>query len=82
MIQLGLTPFASRKAGPKEALWQAIVRKNFGCSHFMVAEDHADPQAEIDDGKLFYPRGAAQQMVAEYSEETGIFMVPQREMGF
>lgn len=82
MIQLGLTPFASRKAGPKEALWQAIIRKNFGCSHFMVAEDHADPQAENDDSKLFYPRGAAQQMVAEYSEETGISMVPQREMGY
>ncbi len=82
MIQLGLTPFASRKAGPKEALWQAIIRKNFGCSHFMVAEDHADPQAGIDDSKLFYPRGVAQQMVAEYSEETGISMVPQREMGY
>jgi sulfate adenylyltransferase len=82
MIQLGLTPFASRKAGPKEALWQAIIRKNFGCSHFMVAEDHADPQAGNDESKLFYPRGAAQQIVAEYSEETGISMVPQREMGY
>lgn len=82
MIQLGLTPFASRKAGPKEALWQAIIRKNFGCSHFMVAEDHADPWAGNDGKKLFYPPGAAQKLVADYSEETGIAMVPQREMGY
>lgn len=82
MIQLGLTPFASRKAGPKEALWQAIIRKNFGCSHFMVAEDHADPWAGKDGKELFYPYGAAQQMVSDYSKETGISMVPQREMGY
>ena len=82
MIQLGLTPFASRKAGPKEALWQAIIRKNFGCSHFMVAEDHADPWAGNDGKELFYPHGTAQQLVADYSEETGIAMVPQREMGY
>jgi len=82
MIQLGLTPFAGRKAGPKEALWQAIIRKNFGCSHFMVAEDHADPWAGRDGEDLFYSRGAAQKMVADYAEETGIAMVPQREMGY
>lgn len=82
MIKLGLTPYASRKAGPREALWQAIIRKNFGCSHFMVAEDHADPFAGGEGERVFYPRGAAQQMVAEYSTETGIAMVPQREMGY
>jgi sulfate adenylyltransferase len=82
MIKLGLTPFASRKAGPKEALWQAIIRKNFGCSHFMVAADHADPQAGRDDDKRFYPTGAAQKLVEEYATETGIAMVPQREMGY
>lgn len=82
MIQLSLTSFASRKAGPKEALWQAIIRKNFGCSHFMVAEDHADPWAGKDGKELFYPYGAAQQMVSDYSKETGIAMVPQREMGY
>lgn len=82
MIKLGLTPFASRKAGPKEALWQAIMRKNFGCSHFMVASDHADPLAGKDDDGRFYPRGAAQKLVEEYAAETGIAMVPQREMGY
>ncbi|MGW8194053.1 MAG: adenylyl-sulfate kinase, partial [Desulforhopalus sp.] len=79
---LGITPFASRKAGPKEALWQAIIRRNFGCSSFIVADDHADPVAGSDGEKRFYPRGAAQQLVAEYAEETGIAMVPQRDMGY
>jgi sulfate adenylyltransferase len=82
MISLGLTPYASRKAGPREALWQAIIRKNFGCSHFMVAEDHADPFVGTSNGDRFYPLGAAQKMVAEYSSETGIDMVPQRKMGY
>jgi len=82
MIQLALTPFAARKAGPKEALWQAIIRKNFGCSHFMVADDHADPYAGQDGVELFYPPGAAQKLVADYAGETGIAMVPQREMGY
>lgn len=82
MIKLGLTPFASRKAGPKEALWQAIIRKNFGCSHFMVADDHADPLAGSDGEKLFYQRGEAQKLVDDYAAETGIAMVPQREMGY
>ncbi len=81
MIMLGLTSFSSRKAGPKEALWQAIMRKNYGCSHFMVAQGHADP-AEENGGKLFYPKEAAQELVAEYADETGIVMVPQREMGY
>jgi sulfate adenylyltransferase len=80
MILLGLMPFASRNAGPRAALWQAIIRKNFGCSHFMVAEDHADP---FKNGQTrFYPKGAAQEMVAQYAEETGIAMVPQKKMGY
>jgi len=82
MIKLGLTPFASRRAGPREALWQAIIRKNFGCSHFMVADDHADPHAGSDREERFYRRGAAQKLVADYAAETGIAMVPQRAMGY
>lgn len=82
MIELGLISFANRKAGPKEALWQAIIRKNFGCSHFMVAEDQADPFSKNKKQSLFYPLGAAQQLVAEYAQQTGIEMVCQRPMGY
>jgi len=82
MLKLGLTPFASRKAGPIEALWQAITRKNFGCSHFMVAADHADPFKRGTSNGHFYPLGGAQELVAQYAEETGIEMVPQQTMGY
>lgn len=81
MIMLGLTPLTERWAGPREALWHAIIRKNFGCSHFMVADDHGDPFAR-NDTDLFYPLHAAQQLVDRYSPETGIGMVPQERMGY
>lgn len=81
MIMLGLTPLTERWAGPREALWHAIIRKNFGCSHFMVADDHGDPFAR--NGKdLFYPLHAAQKLVDLYSKDTGIGMVPQEKMGY
>ncbi len=81
MIMLGLTPLTERWAGPREALWHAIIRKNFGCSHFMVADDHGDPFAR--NGKnLFYPVHAAQELVADLSGETGIEMVPLERMGY
>ena len=81
MIMLGLTPLSERWAGPREALWHAIIRKNFGCSHFMVAEDHGDPFARSG-RDLFYPLHAAQQLVDQHSPETGIDMVPLEKMGY
>ncbi|THB72815.1 MAG: bifunctional sulfate adenylyltransferase/adenylylsulfate kinase [Desulfobulbaceae bacterium] len=83
MIMMGLSPYASRKAGPRDALLQAIMRRNFGCSHFVVAPDHADPFAHINGpDSLFYEKGAAQQLVAEHSTSTGIEMVPQVEYSY
>ena len=78
MISLGLLPLYQRKAGPREALLQAMVRRNYGCTHFVVTQDQADPFAEI--GDTFYPKGAAQELVRAYESETGIAMIPMREM--
>jgi len=81
IILLGIVPLAERYAGPREALWHAIIRKNYGCSHFMVAENHGDPFAGTRN-KLFYPKRAGQELVASYEPETGISMVPERHMGY
>ena len=76
LIMLALLPSFFLQAGPREALLQAIVRRNFGCSHFLVARDHADPFARRPGDERFYPPYSAQQMVQEYETETGIKMVP------
>ncbi|MCI5126500.1 MAG: adenylyltransferase, partial [Candidatus Electrothrix sp. AR5] len=81
MIQLGIIPLAERYTGPREALWHALIRKNYGCTHFIVAADHGDPFAGTN-ADLFYPQGEAQQLVASLAEETGIEMVPERAMGY
>ena len=79
-VMMGLLPNTPRWAGPREALWHAIIRKNFGCSHFLVADDHGDPFAGDEQQDLFYPRHAAQDLVKEMESDTGITMVPQRNM--
>ncbi|MCD6389294.1 MAG: bifunctional sulfate adenylyltransferase/adenylylsulfate kinase [Desulfobulbaceae bacterium] len=80
MISLGLSPLASRQAGPREALWQAIIKKNYGCSHFIVETDHADPFASHLDHENFYPPHAAQKLVREYEDKTFIKMIPAMKM--
>lgn len=80
MISLSLLPLACRWAGPREALWQAIIKRNYGCSHFLVAEDHGDPFASKLNRENFYPPGAAQELVRQYEEETGIKMIAEEKM--
>jgi sulfate adenylyltransferase len=66
-------------AGPREALWQALIHRNHGASHFMVARDHADPGAGSA-GEPFYGPHAAQEMVQRHEAETGVTMVPLKEV--
>ncbi|KAI9095839.1 sulfate adenylyltransferase [Phlyctochytrium arcticum] len=77
MAHLSLLPLAMRMGGPREALWHAIIRKNFGCTHFIIGRDHAGPGADSN-GKDFYGPYEAQQLVEEYREELEIQVVPFR----
>ncbi|WP_428099135.1 bifunctional sulfate adenylyltransferase/adenylylsulfate kinase [Candidatus Rariloculus sp.] len=72
---LSLLPLAMRMAGPREAAWHALIRKNFGCTHFIVGRDHAGPGAGRD-GKPFYGPYDAQKLMTEYEKELDITMVP------
>ncbi|GLQ45000.1 sulfate adenylyltransferase [Dyella lipolytica] len=72
---LSLLPLAMRMGGPREALWHAIIRKNYGASHFIVGRDHAGPGKDAE-GKPFYDPYAAQHLLAEHEQELGIQIVP------
>jgi sulfate adenylyltransferase len=72
---LSLLPLAMRMGGPREALWHAIIRKNFGCSHLIVGRDHAGP-GDDSEGNPFYGAYDAQDLLTKHQEELGIEMVP------
>ncbi|MGB2888454.1 MAG: bifunctional sulfate adenylyltransferase/adenylylsulfate kinase [Candidatus Acidiferrales bacterium] len=73
--KLSLLPLAMRMGGPREALWHAIIRKNYGCSHFIVGRDHAGP-GNGTDGKPFYGPYDAQELLRTHEQELGMNMVP------
>ncbi len=75
--KLSLLPLAMRMAGPREALWHAIIRKNYGCTHFIVGRDHAGPGSDAD-GTPFYGPYDAQELLSKHQDELGIAMVPFR----
>jgi sulfate adenylyltransferase len=76
---LSLLPLAMRMAGPREALWHAFIRRNFGANHLIVGRDHASPGKDSND-KPFYGPYDAQELVAKFSAEIGVQPLPFSEL--
>jgi len=68
---LALLPLAMRMAGPREAIWHAIIRRNFGANHFIVGRDHASPGVDSNN-KPFYGPYDAQRLLTEHATEVGV----------
>lgn len=76
---LSLLPLAMRMAGPREAMWHALIRKNYGCTHFIVGRDHASPGKD-NQGNWFYGFYDAQQLLKKYEADLGIEIVTSKEI--
>lgn len=76
---MSLLNLAMRMAGPREAVWHGLIRRNHGCSHFIVGRDHAGP-GKNSQGEDFYGPYDAQDLFLTYKDEIGIEMVPFKHM--
>jgi sulfate adenylyltransferase len=76
---LSLLPLAMRMAGPREALWHAIIRRNYGATHFIIGRDHAGPGKDSNGNPFFGPY-EAQMMLGQYGEEIGVQPIEFKEL--
>ncbi len=76
---MSLLNIAMRMAGPREAVWHGLIRKNHGVTHFIVGRDHAGP-GKNSAGEDFYGPYDAQDLFRQYEDEIGVEMVPFKHM--
>ena len=76
---MSLLNLAMRMAGPREAVWHGIIRRNHGCTHMIVGRDHAGP-GKNSAGQDFYDPYAAQELFAKHQDEIGVEMVDFKQM--
>ena len=76
---MSLLNLAMRMAGPREAVWHGLIRKNHGCTHLIVGRDHAGP-GNNSQGEDFYGPYDAQELFAKYQDEIGVEMVDFKHM--
>ena len=77
-VLLSLLPLAMRFAGPREALWHALIRRNFGANHLIIGRNHASPGADSK-GRPFYGPYDAQDLVDQFYAELGVKAIPFKE---
>lgn len=66
-VKLSLLPLSMRMAGPREALWHALIRQNYGCTHFIIGRDHAGPSSKKHNGETFFGPYDAHTLLDQYS---------------
>jgi sulfate adenylyltransferase len=76
---MSLLNLAMRMAGPREAVWHGLIRRNHGVTHFIVGRDHAGP-GKNSAGKDFYGPYDAQVLFKEHEAEIGVTMVDFKHM--
>ena len=76
---MSLLNLAMRMAGPREAVWHGLIRRNHGCTHMIVGRDHAGP-GKNSAGDDFYGPYDAQELFRANEEEIGIEMVDFKHM--
>jgi sulfate adenylyltransferase len=77
---LSILPLSMRMAGPREAVWHAVIRRNYGCTHFIVGRDHAGPSYKKKDGAPFFHPMAAQELALRLESELGIIILASEEV--
>lgn len=75
---LSLIPLAMRMGGPREAVWHAQIRKNYGCTHFVIGREHASPSFKTKNGEDFYGPYDAQELLMKYADEIDIKPIPSK----
>lgn len=68
-------PYSMHMAGPREAIQHMLIRKNYGCTHFIIGRDMAGSKSSIS-GEDFYGAYDAQDMAKQHAPELGMQTVP------
>jgi len=82
MVMLSLLPMALRMAGPREAIHNAIIKQNYGCSHIIIGSEHAAPPNVRQGAERFYEQNSAQLMIEKYQDELDIKMIAVEEQRY
>lgn len=74
-VKLSLLPLSMRMGGPREALWHALIRQNYGCDYFVVGRDHAGPSSKTKEGNSFYGPYDAHDLLAKVESQLSIRVI-------